>query len=340
MKIGIIGAGQLSRMLALSAIYMGFEFVFYDQKQTKSITNLGDFMNGSYSDLESLAHFANTCDVITFENENIPYESIEFLESLKPVYPNSKSLKYTQDKMLEKKLFDKLAIPTPSYQIINTVSDAVQFAKKYGYPFLIKKRKNGYDGKGLTKVNTEDQLLTISDDVFCESICEQYVKFDREISIIAVNTMSGERRYYDICENSHKEGILIKTSNKPEDSNFSKAKEYIDLVIDDLGYVGCISFEFFQKGNLLLANEIAPRVHNSGHWTIEGAFTSQFENHIRAIAGLPLGNTASRGNATMFNIIGEMVDMNEALNKDLSYFHDYKKESMPGRKLGHITMLE
>lgn len=339
MKIGILGAGQLSRMLALSAMHMGFEFVFYDEKTTKSVANLGCFIKGSYSDYRSLTEFANQCDVLTFENENIPYDSIEFLESLKPVYPGWESLKHTQDKILEKELFEKLAIPVPAYENIHSVAEATQFSKKWGYPFLIKKCRNGYDGKGLVKINSEKQLLTMSQDFFNESICEQYVAYDREISIIAVNAITAQRTYYDVCENAHQNGILIKTCNRPNDPMFAKAKEYVDSIIDELKHIGCIAVEFFQVGNTLLANEIAPRVHNSGHWTIEGAFTSQFENHIRAIAGLPLGNAQSRGSATMMNIIGERLNINEILNNDLYYFHDYQKESMPGRKLGHITMI-
>lgn len=339
MRIGILGAGQLSRMLALSALPMGFEFVFYAEKFTDSVMHLGDFIKGSYTDYEALTQFANQSDVVTFENENIPYQTIEFIESLKPVYPGSFSLKLTQDKLFEKELFSKLSIPTPSYRLINSKSDIQDFAKLYEFPFFIKKRLNGYDGKGLIKINSENELLNINQHFLNQSICEQYVRYDREISMIAVRSTLGERKYYDICENTHHDGILIKTSNILQDPIYSKAREYIDLVIDSLNFIGCIAFEFFQVGNSLLANEIAPRVHNSGHWTIEGAFTSQFENHIRAISSLPLGSTLSRHNATMFNIIGNMPDKIALLKNDSCYIHDYKKEGRPGRKIGHYTII-
>lgn len=339
MRIGVIGTGQLSRMLALSAIHMGCEFIFFGEKPTQSIMNLGSFVQGSYSDFAALKEFVEQTDFITYENENIPYKMIEFVESIKAVYPSSLSLKHTQDRMLEKALFEKLSIPTPSNQVIDSIAEALAFGEKQGYPFLIKKRKNGYDGKGLFKVNTQEQLLTLNQAIFNEAICEQYVKFDREVSIIAVNS-ANQRTYYDVCENVHQDGILIKTTNKPNDPIYLKAKEYIDLVIDQLNHIGCITFEFFQKGDQLLANEIAPRVHNSGHWTIEGAFTSQFENHIRAIAGLPLGSSLTRSNTTMFNIIGKMLDRKEVLGNGLCFLHDYKKEPRPGRKLGHVTLIE
>lgn len=339
MKIGIMGAGQLSRMLALSSIPMGFDFIFYGEKITDSVRNLGEFFEGSYSDHQQLEKFAKVCDVITYENENIPYPTIEFLESLKVTYPNSQSIKLTQDKLLEKQLFHHLEIPTAPNQHIYSIEDAINFAKIHHYPFYIKKRTDGYDGKGLIKVTNEKQLLNLDNSQLVDTVCEKFVTFDREVSIIAVVSKTGQRAYYDLCENTHSDGILFKTTNVVDDPIYNKAKIYSDLVLDYLGYIGCMAFEFFQIGNDLLANEIAPRVHNSGHWTIEGAFTSQFENHIRAITGLPLGNTASRCRATMYNLIGTMPDRHELLKDNLCFFHDYKKEPKTSRKLGHFTIV-
>lgn len=336
--IGILGTGQLSRMLALSTRHMGLEFTFYGEQITRSVGHLGNFIQGSYTDYERLRDFSSLCDVITFETENIPYQTVEFLESLKPVHPNSQSLKMTQDKIFEKVLFSKLEIPTPNYQLMNSLDEVKHFGAQYGYPFIIKKCKDGYDGKGVTKINNLAELIDFEFKPK-ESICEEYVKYDREISIIAINAIDGQRRYYDICQNTHRGGILIETRNQLDDPFFPIAKEYIDRLIDKLEYVGCITLELFQAGKTLLANEIAPRVHNSGHWTIEGAFTSQFENHIRAISGLPLGNSSSRDKVVMNNIIGNMLDLKQQLGNDLCFFHDYQKEPRPKRKLGHITTI-
>ncbi|MGE3318930.1 MAG: 5-(carboxyamino)imidazole ribonucleotide synthase [Candidatus Berkiella sp.] len=339
MKIGILGAGQLSRMLALSSIPMGFDFIFYDKKLTNSVKNLGEFIEGSYSDHIQLEKFAKECDIITYENENIPYQTIEFLESYKTTYPNSQAIKLTQDKLLEKQLFHHLGIPTAPNKHIHSIDDAINFAKFNHYPFFIKKRTDGYDGRGLIKITNEKQLLNLDNSQLVDTVCEKFIAFEREVSLIAVISKTGHRAYYDLCENTHSDGILHKTTNIVDDPIYNKAKMYTDLILDYLGYIGCIAFEFFQIGNDLLANEIAPRVHNSGHWTIEGAFTSQFENHIRAITGLPLGNTATRYRATMYNIIGTMLNPQELLKDNLCFFHDYKKEPKPGRKLGHYTVV-
>lgn len=339
MRIGILGSGQLSRMLALSGIPMGFNFVFYADKPSSDMNHLGEVIYGKYTDNESLERFARKCDVITYENENIPFESVQFLEMLKPVYPNAKALAVTQDRILEKNLFDRLEIPTTKYRSIDSIKEALKFAQDFGYPFILKKRRNGYDGKGLIKIISDGQLLSMDENYFKDCIAESFVNFEREVSMISVRSTLGQQVYYDVCQNQHHNGILIKTGNIINDPMFELAKAYIDSVISALEYVGCIAFEFFQVGDTLLANELAPRVHNSGHWTIEGAYTSQFQNHIRAICGLPLGNTSSIHPTTMINIIGKMIDKNEVLNNDFYYIHDYHKEPKQGRKLGHITMI-
>lgn len=337
MKIGILGGGQLSRMLALSGIPLGFEFIFYTQKNN-SVKNLGEIFYGEYNNYKALETFAAQCDIITYENENIPIETLEFLENIKPIHPNSLSLKITQDRFLEKTMFQQLEIPCPIYKKTETLKDVLNFSNQYGYPFIIKKRKNGYDGKGLIKISDKTSLSNLSTDFLKNTICEENIPFHREFSIIAVSSAT-EQRYYDLCENQHNNGILITTFNRINDPMFELAKIYIDRVIKHLSYVGCMAFEFFQVNDKLFANEIAPRVHNSGHWTIEGAFTSQFENHIRAISGLPLGNTHSRCHTKMINIIGNMINKKEILMKDFCHLHDYKKEEKPGRKIGHVTMI-
>ncbi len=337
MNIGILGGGQLSRMLALSGIPLGFKFVFYEPNNAEAVDGLGKIIQAPYTCTHSLSEFAKLVDVITYENESIPYTSIEFIEAIKPIYPNSKSLRLSQDRLNEKNLFKQLNINVNDFQKIDSKIDAVAFGQRAKYPFIMKKRTLGYDGKGQYIINSENELLCQDDTLFTNMIGEEKVYFDREISLIAISKGGKETVYYDICENHHQNGILIKTINKPHDVAFEKAKDYTDRVIQFLNYTGCIAFEFFQKGNELYANEIAPRVHNSGHWTIEGASTSQFENHLRAICSLPLGHTKSLGPSCMVNIIGEMPDKNLILNKANTYLHDYGKTPYKGRKIGHIT---
>lgn len=339
MKVGILGGGQLSRMLALAGIPLGFEFSFFEPAPENGVSRLGNVIQKPYSDIEALASFIESCDVITYENENIPVETATLIAKCKPLHPNTKALKTTQDRLLEKTMFDHLSIPTVAYQPIDSKTALEHFVQLHGCPLILKKRRQGYDGKGQRKINSAEDIATLPNDFLKDAIAEQFIAFDREISIIAVKGANGDCRYYDICENHHEKGILHHTQNKMDDPMFGVAKIYIDKVIQQLDYVGCISFEFFQKGTQLYANEIAPRVHNSGHWTIEGAQTSQFENHLRAITGMGLGNTSSTGNFQMFNLLGSIPNKDRMMNYDFAHLHDYQKMAKPGRKVGHVTML-
>ncbi len=337
MKIGILGGGQLSRMLALAGIPLGFKFIFYEPNNAEAVEGLGTIMHAPYTCTNSLAEFAKLADFITYENESIPYSSVEFIEKIKPTHPNSKALRFSQDRLNEKNLFKQLNINVNHFQKVDCKMEAMSFGQTFKYPFILKKRTLGYDGKGQYVINNENDLLILDDNIFHNMIAEEIVHFDREISIIAISKGPHHIVYYDLCENQHQSGILIKTYNKPLDPAFEIAKDYIDRIIAFLNYTGCIAFEFFQVGNNLFANETAPRVHNSGHWTIEGAATSQFENHLRAICDLPLGSTKSLGHSCMVNIIGEMPDKQLILNNKNAYLHDYGKTPYKGRKLGHIT---
>ncbi|MCS5709139.1 5-(carboxyamino)imidazole ribonucleotide synthase [Candidatus Berkiella cookevillensis] len=339
MKVGILGGGQLSRMLALAGIPLGFDFCFYEPSLENGVSQLGQVIQKPYSDIEALASFIESCDVITYENENIPVETATLIAKCKPLHPNTKALKTTQDRLLEKTMFDHLSIPTVAYQAIDSKATLENFLKLHGSPIVLKKRRQGYDGKGQCKINSMQDIIELSNDFLNDAIAEQFIAFDREISIIAVKGINGDCRYYDICQNYHEKGILHHTQNKIDDPMFNTAKIYVDKVIQHLDYVGCISFEFFQKGTQLFANEIAPRVHNSGHWTIEGAQTSQFENHLRAITGMGLGNTASTDHFQMFNLLGAIPDKEGMMNYDFVHLHDYQKIAKPGRKVGHITLL-
>lgn len=338
MRIGILGAGQLSRMLALSGIPLGFTFSFYEPNIEHCVNGLGSLIHKPYTDEKALTNFVNACDVITYENENIPVDTAQYIASLKPLYPNVLSLQTTQDRLLEKTLFEKLNIQTVPFQKIDSLHELELFLEKNSFPVVIKKRRQGYDGKGQLKLSSANDLSLLTDDFLNNCIVESYISFDREVSIIAVRNSTGDCRYYDICENEHKNGVLNQTFNKINDPMFKQAQQYINRIIEALDYVGCLAFEFFQKEDQLFANELAPRVHNSGHWTIEGSHTSQFENHLRAICNLHLGNTESKGVYQMINLLGKIPDSASLLSLDYLHLHHYQKSERANRKVGHLCL--
>lgn len=337
MKIGILGGGQLSRMLALSGIPLGWSFHFYEPKQEHCVTWLGDLTQAPYDDQEAIKKFALDCDVITFENENIPEQTIEILQSVKPVYPSQQALATTQDRLLEKTLFTQLAIHTVPFQNITCLNDVNAFIEQHNFPVIIKSRRQGYDGKGQIRIKSHADLATLHESQVLDSIVEKQITFDREVSMIAVRNTRGEIVYYDLCENVHEHGVLVQTMNKIDDPLWPQAKQAIDKILTHFHYVGTLAFEFFVVNNTLYANELAPRVHNSGHWTIEGAHTSQFENHLRAISGHTLGNSRSIAPYKMINLLGSIPEQATLLGFDSLHLHDYQKTPRSGRKVGHLT---
>jgi 5-(carboxyamino)imidazole ribonucleotide synthase len=339
MKIGILGGGQLARMLALAGIPLGFRFVIYDPSADCGAAALGKHIKAEYEDQNQLEAFAREVDVVTYEFENVPLASVSFVSSLCPVYPEANALAATQDRLEEKQLFQKLNIPTARFYDIPSITDLYEIGKSLGYPFLIKTRSGGYDGKGQFTIQSEKDIETLSLDLdVCPAIAEELVSFSREISIIAVRRKDGHTAYYDLAENQHDKGILRMTIPKPADPFHQKAKDYIQKLLEHMDYCGVLALELFQIEDKLLANEFAPRVHNTGHWTIEGAATSQFENHLRAIMDLPLGQTNNIDYSGMINLIGKLPDMKETLMIPACYFHNYDKQAKPGRKIGHLTL--
>lgn len=339
MKIGILGGGQLSRMLALAGIPLGFKFSFYFPKGDHALNELGKIYHGEYHDAEKLRTFANEVDIITYENENIPLATLELLKQIRHVYPDKKALQISQDRLREKQFFCDLNIPTNHFIEINSRADLLHAVENLGYPFILKKRTEGYDGKGQYKIHQDTNLDLITDESCHHCIAEQWVSFNREVSLIAATNHGGESVFYDICENTHKNGILFKTMNRIGDPVFDMARGYLDKIIHTLDYVGILTVEFFQIDNTLIANEIAPRVHNSGHWTLDASITSQFENHLRSITNLPLGDTASLAHVVMYNILNQMPDKNKMLKFHGLKLYDYCKTPMAKRKLGHVTLL-
>lgn len=333
MRIGILGAGQLSRMLALAGIPQGIQFSFYDTKVTQCVESLGKLTVGNY-DEKTLEDFLKEVDIVTYENENIPVTVLEYINQTSPVYPGIKPLSVIQDRLLEKNYLNSIDIPTVNYYPINSKED---IDDSIPMPFVIKKRKNSYDGKGQCVVKTEEDLTKVTDTDCDDAIVEQFVTFEREVSLVGCRNTMGEIIFYDIAENQHREGILRKTENKINDPVLEEAQTYLKKILTSFDYVGTCTIEFFQIKGRLIANEIAPRVHNSGHWTIEGAVTSQFANHLRSIMSLPLGSTESRGEYVMYNIIGKLPDYKKMMGLQEVYYHDYEKSPRPARKIGHVT---
>ncbi|MEQ1486077.1 5-(carboxyamino)imidazole ribonucleotide synthase [Methyloglobulus sp.] len=340
MKIGILGAGQLARMIALAGYPLGLEFVFLDPSPEACAGKLGEHLVGAYDDLSMLAKLAAKSDVITYEFENVPAHATEFIERrTNNVYPPSNALNVSQDRLNEKNYFHDLGIPTSDYWTVDTFRDLKLAVFGKNYPFILKTRSFGYDGKGQVFLNSEADLASAWEslkDYAC--ILEAFVPFQREVSIIAARSVSGEVKYYPLSENLHKGGILRVAECRENDHLQAQAEDYVSRLLESLNYVGIIALELFDVDGKLLANEFAPRVHNSGHWTIEGAETSQFENHLRAILDLPLGSTAAVGNAAMVNFIGGLPETADVLAIDNAHLHLYGKSPRKGRKVAHVTV--
>lgn len=339
MKIGILGGGQLARMMALAGHQLGFNFITLDPNQDACAASVSQHLCSDYQDNIALQQLANESDVVTYEFENIPAESTELIENIATLFPGQTALTSAQDRLTEKSLFRELGIDTPDFANITSLDDIKQNVVTMGLPTVIKTRSEGYDGKGqyvLKKpedINAAWQALNGT-----PAIIEAFVPFDREISIIAVRNTQGETCFYPINENTHESGILKQTIVQTNDPMQALAEDYAQRLLDRLNYVGVMALELFQAGDKLLANEYAPRVHNTGHWTMDGAQTSQFENHLRAILGLPLGSTAAIGHTAMLNIIGQAPAAKDILNFSNAHLHLYDKAPRPGRKIGHINL--
>ena len=339
--IGIIGAGQLGQMLGFAGQNLELEFVFLDPSPDPPAAIIGPVLRLPFDSAEGLQQLANETDVVTYEFENVPVGALEGISADTLVYPPTGALRTAQDRLREKRLFESLQIPVPLYRVIESEQDLRNATKEIGLPLVLKTRRLGYDGKGQAVIREGDDLATaVAALGGGDLIAEQWVPFDREVSVIGVRNVRGDVAVYPLIENQHCGGIL-KLSKAPAELNelAGLASQYLRQVLSHLDYVGVLTIEFFVVGDALLANEFAPRVHNSGHWTIEGARTSQFENHLRAILNLPLGDVSPIGYAAMLNLIGSIPSQDVKLDGDSAWLHDYGKEPRPGRKLGHITIV-
>lgn len=339
MKIGILGAGQLGRMLALAGFPLDLDFVFLDPAEEACAAPLGTHIHAQYDEERALEELCVSVDLVTYEFENVPAMTAQFVSARRPLYPAPIALAVGQDRLSEKQLFDKLKIPVPRYMPVATRAALEFAAQNIGLPAVLKTRRLGYDGKGQAVLRTPGDLDSAWQKLGGQPlILESFVPFQRELSCIAVRSRSGEARFYPVVENVHRDGILRLSVPNSADPLQSAAEEYARRVLVELDYVGVLAFEFFVSDGRLLANEIAPRVHNSGHWTIEGAVCSQFENHLRAIAGLPLGSTALRGHCAMFNLIGQAPSDHALAKIEGAHIHHYGKSPKPLRKVGHVTL--
>jgi len=342
--VGILGGGQLARMLALSGAPLGLRFLVLDSTSDACAAQFAPLLQADYRDQAGLAEFAQRVDVATFDFENVPAESARWLAERVPVFPNPRALSVAQDRLAEKSLFRELDIPVPDFADIGSRADLDQALIRIGVPAILKTRRLGYDGKGQFRIKTLADVDAAWAALGAQAatvglILEDFVPFQREVSVIAVRGRDGEFRTWPLTENWHESGILS-ASLAPAtlaDDLAEKAVAHARRVAEALDYVGVFALELFLKDGELLANEMAPRVHNSGHWTIEGAETSQFQNHLRAVLGLPLGSTRMLGHACMLNWIGTLPSAAGVLTNDCGHWHDYGKSSREGRKVGHAT---
>jgi len=342
-NIGVLGAGQLGRMLAIAGYPLGQKFGFYGTSDTEPSALLG-YMHKPSDDTDTMAELVNFSDVITYESENTSIELIREIAKTTPVYPAEKSLFISQHRGREKGLFDQLNIPCAPYQVVDSLESLKLAVEQVGLPAVLKTTTEGYDGKGQFVLKETAQIEQAWSEIGNrELILEGFVDFQRELSIIAVRNANNEHVYYPLVQNVHHEGILrytIAPARAVSEEIQQQAEEYMHNLLDELDHVGVLTLELFETVDGLVANEMAPRVHNSGHWTIEGALTSQFDNHVRAISGLPLGSTQPRQPlAAMVNIIGETGPVEKVLAMPNAFLHLYDKAERVGRKLGHINLI-
>lgn len=340
--IGIVGAGQLGRMLALASYPLGIDCRFLDRSADSPGGQVGAIVLGELDDAAAVARLADSVDVLTLEIENVAVAPLEAVLARVPVFPPPAAIAAAQDRLNEKQLFRSLEIPTASFVAIDRDDDLRAAAATLGFPVVLKTRRMGYDGRGQRICDSLERLSSGWHELRrAPAIAEAWVEFEREVSLIGVRGVRGETAFYPLAENVHRDGILESTVAPYTDDVLQRqAEQWLTAIMDCYDYRGALTVEFFATRAGLVANEMAPRVHNSGHWTIEGAETSQFENHVRAVAGLPLGDTRVRGHAAMLNLIGELPPTDAVLAVAGAHLHLYGKSPRPGRKLGHCTLVD
>lgn len=343
--LGILGGGQLARMLALAAAPLGVNTLVVDPSPDACAGQVAPLVVADWTDYAALEAFAARVDVVTFDFENVPAETAYWLAERVAVFPAPQALAVAQDRLAEKTLFRECGLPTPGFMTVDTREDLDQALAAVGVPAILKTRRLGYDGKGQFRLRPVDDADAAWAALGAQAekhglILEAFVPFERELSVIAVRGRDGDFRTWPLTRNWHTDGVLAMSLAPAPDIELlqQRATDLARTLAERLDYVGVFALELFVKDGELLGNEMAPRVHNSGHWTIEGAYTSQFENHVRAVLGLPLGDTGVRGRSAMFNWIGDLPDRAAVLGTVDAHWHDYGKQARPGRKVGHATV--
>lgn len=345
MTLGILGGGQLARMMALAGAPLGLRFLVLDGNAESCAGQFAPMLVGEYGDEAVLRQFAGQVDVATFDFENVPATTAEWLAAHTPVFPGSRALAVAQDRLSEKSLFRELGIPVPDFADVASRAALDAAVARLGTPCILKTRRLGYDGKGQFRIKSPADVEAAWQALGAQAektglILEAFVPFQSEVSVVAVRGRDGEFRSWPLTRNWHVDGVLS-ASLAPAGMSAAieqQAVAHARKLAEALDYVGVFALELFCHDGQLLANEMAPRVHNSGHWTIEGSITSQFQNHLRAVLGLPLGDTGLRQPSCMLNWIGEMPDALPVLQEVGGYWHDYGKQPRTGRKVGHATL--
>lgn len=343
--LGILGGGQLARMLAIAAAPLGVKTLVVDSAPDACAGQVAPLIAADWTDYDALERFAAQVDVVTFDFENVPAETAQRLAEKVDVFPAPRALAVAQDRLAEKTLFRECGLGTPEFMAIDTREDLDRALASIGAPAILKTRRLGYDGKGQFRIRALADADAAWEALGAQAsahglILEAFVPFERELSVIAVRSRDGDFRTWPLTQNWHTDGVLSLSFAPAADIDAlqTRATDLARTLAERLEYVGVFALELFVKDGQLLGNEMAPRVHNSGHWTIEGAVTSQFENHVRAVLGLPLGDTSARGFSAMFNWIGELPDPTPVLSTADAHWHDYGKQSRVGRKVGHATV--
>jgi len=345
-RIGILGGGQLGRMLALAGIPLGLNFRVLEDAAEAPAATVAERMGGPMDQPAILDAFAAGLRCVTFESENVLIDSVDHLLTRVPVLPGTLALSKSQDRLPEKQFFQSLNIPTAPFAPVRSREELVEALETIGAPAILKTRRFGYDGKGQYPIRDPGEVSTVWERMGGHLlILEGRVPFDRELSQVSVRSKNGKILHYPLVQNHHRKGILrwtIAPAPQVDQSNHPLAiqsRMAMEKLLEALDYVGVLAIEWFQVGDQLIANEMAPRVHNSGHWTMEGAWTSQFENHIRAILGWELGSTELRSPTLMINLIGSHRPAHEWLGLSRAHVHLYGKTPRPGRKLGHVNLV-
>ncbi len=340
--IGILGGGQLGRMLSVAASRLGFKTCIFEPGADCPASHVANYhMKAGYDDIDALTKFAQSCDVITYEFENIPTEALDTIEAITPIHPNREALATSQDRFFEKNFLTRIGLQTAPYAAVEDAETLEQAIDQIGTPAILKTRRMGYDGKGQSRLmSPDDATQAITDMAGAQAVYEGFIDFTHEVSVIGTRSIDGQISCFDPGENVHQNGILH-TTTVPAKLTPSQRTDAVLLtanILNALDYVGTMGVELFVTPTGLIVNEIAPRVHNSGHWTQQGCTVDQFEQHIRAIAGWPLGDGSRHSNVVMENLIGNDVDRIPEIAKTTTAIHLYgKAEAKEGRKMGHIN---